>query len=107
MEFQQGDIIYVDFSPTSGHEQSGKRPALVVSNDDFNQITGLVVVCPITSKIKDFPSHINLDDRTETVGQVLCEHVRTLDVKARNATKKEECPSDILLNVIKIVKSIL
>ena len=106
MLFEQGDIIYVDFSPTSGHEQSGKRPALVISSNDYNRITGLVVVCPITSKIKKFPTHIDLDDRTETNGQILCEHVRTLDVLARNASKKEECPDDILLKVLKIVKSI-
>ncbi len=106
MYFKQGDIINVNLSPTKGHEQSGYRPALVVSNNGFNRITNLAVICPITSKVKDFPSHIDLDNRTETVGQILCQHVRTIDPVSRNATKKEECPQDILLKVIDIVKSI-
>lgn len=106
MVLQQGDIVLVNFDPVSGHEQAGRRPALVVSRDGYNRITGLVVVCPITSKIKDYPSNIDLDGRTTTHGQILCHHVRTIDAEARNAKKIEVCPPDILQKVIDTVESI-
>lgn len=91
---------------TKGHEQFGKRPALIVSNNGFSKYTGLYVVCPITSTIKNYPSHIELDSRTKTHGMILCEQIRVVDLKARNAIRKETCPTEILNQVLKIVKSI-
>lgn len=103
---KQGDIIFVNLSPTKGHEQFGARPALIVSNNDFSKYTGLYAVCPITSTMKAYPSHVKLDGRTNTHGMILCEQVRVIDLNARQAIKKEECPADILNQVLKIVKSI-
>ena len=80
---KQGDIIKVNFNPKSGHEQAGYRSAVVISNNIFNQKTGLTVVCPITNTDNHFPLHIPLDSRTKTTGVILCEHVRTLDLKGR------------------------
>ena len=65
---------------------------------------GLYIVCPITNNNKEFPTHIQLDDRTKTTGSILCEHVRTVDLKARKKSKKiEECPKDILKQVLAII----
>ena len=61
---KQGDIIFLDFNPQIGHEQKGRHPALVVSNEQFNIRTNLVMVCPITNSISGFPMHIKLDSRT-------------------------------------------
>ena len=80
---RQGDIIKVDFNPQAGHEQAGYRPALVISNNFFNQKTNVTIVCPITNTNNQFPLHIPLDSRTETTGVVLCEHVKALDLRAR------------------------
>lgn len=52
MMFQQGDIVFMDFNPTKGHEQAGRRPALIISNNDYNRIMGLYVVCPITNNTR-------------------------------------------------------
>ena len=60
---KQGDIIKISFNPQSGHEQAGYRPAVVVSNNYFNNITKLAMVCPITNSPNEFPLHIKLDDR--------------------------------------------
>ena len=105
--FKRGDIVFMDFQPTKGHEQDGRRPALIISNDDFPKYTGLYIACPITSTVRNYPSHVMLDNRTKVMGQIMCEQVRTIDLEARNPEKKEECPEDILAEVIDIVRSFI
>jgi mRNA interferase MazF len=104
--FEQGDIIALDFSPTEGHEQTGYRPALVVSRNLYNAKTGFVVVCPITNTKRGYPSRIALDGRTKTTGFVICEQLRTMDVGARKLTFIEKIPEDLLRQSIEIVSSI-
>jgi len=101
---QQGDIIYMDFSPQSGHEQAGKRPALVVSNNLFFIRTHMAIVCPITNTNNGFPLHILLDSRTSTTGVIECEQCKSLDIIARNASFKESLPLDKLNIVLSYVK---
>lgn len=101
----QGDIIKVDFNPQKGHEQTGYRPAVVVSNDIFNQKAQLALVCPITNTDNKFPLHIPLDDRTQTTGVVLCEHIRSLDLNNRQYKVIEKMPPDILKTVVGVVAS--
>ena len=100
---RQGDIIKLNFNPQAGHEQAGYRPALVISNDFFNQKTNLTIVCPITNTNNKFPLHIPLDDRTVTTGVVLCEHVKALDLNARAYRVAEQIPEDLLRMVIDVV----
>lgn len=100
---KQGDIIKVSFNPQIGHEQAGYRPAVVISNNFFNEKTKLAIVCPITTKDKNFPLHISLDGRTKTTGVILCEHIRTLDLHARKYIRVERLPDDILTTVINVV----
>lgn len=102
---KQGDIIKVNFNPQAGHEQAGYRPAVVVSNDFFNQKTHLTILCPITNTNNKFPLHIPLDDRTQTTGVILCEHVRTLDLDARPHIIIEQLPKDVLTKLINVVFS--
>jgi mRNA interferase MazF len=96
----QGDIVYLDFNPQAGHEQAGRRPALVVSNEAYHKYTNLAIVCPITNTEKTFPMHVPLDDRTAATGVILCEHVKALDITARNASYKEKLPNDLLSEVL-------
>ena len=79
MVFEQGDIVYLDFDPQAGHEQRGRRPALVVSNNTFNRFSSLTMVCPITHTDRNHPLHIRLDERTRTDGVIMCDQVRMLD----------------------------
>lgn len=102
---KQGDIIIIDLNPTAGHEQQGRRPALVVSNDTFNERTNMKIICPITNTNNQFPLHVPLDDRTQTTGVVLCEHVRSLDLNARAHRVVERIPADLLENVLTIVRN--
>ncbi len=99
----QGDIIKVNFNPQKGHEQAGYGPALIVSNNFFNEKTNLVIACPITNTDNNFPLHVRLDDRTETSGVILCEHMKTLDLEARGFKYVEKLPTDIFSKVIDVL----
>ena len=81
--FEQGDIVYLDFDPQSGHEQKGRRPALVISNNLFNRVSSLTMVCPITHTDRGHPFHLRLDERTRTDGVILCDQARMLDLNSR------------------------
>lgn len=109
MVIPQGTIILVDFDPTLGHEQKGRRPALVISNETFLKVTkGLVLALPITSSIRDgYPLHLVLDERTKTQGAMMMEQAKTLDTKARNPIILEQLPEDLLKKVLKYFKLIL
>jgi mRNA interferase MazF len=100
---KQGYIIWLDFDPQTGHEQKGRRPALVISNEVFNNFSTLAIVCPITNTVKNYPFHIKLDERTKTTGVILCDQTRTLDINARNFEFIELVPEDILLEVLDII----
>jgi len=106
MVISQGSILLLDFDPHIGHEQGGKRPALVVSSDTFNSLGGMVLVCPITSKDKNHPLDIRLDDRTRTKGVVLCRQIRCLDINNRGFSYIEIIPDDILEEIKDIVKGL-
>lgn len=96
---EQGDIIFIEFNPQVGHEQKGKRPALVVSNYTFNKFTKLVMLCPITNTDRSFPLHVKLDERTKTTGVIMCEQVKSLDYNARAISFYERSPEDIVAEV--------
>ena len=101
----QGDIIMMDFDPQKGFEQKGRRPALVVSNNVFNQHSKLAMVCPITNTDKAHVLHIPLGNDTKTTGVILCDQTRALDVVARNADYVEHVSDDVLDRVIDMVCS--
>ena len=97
---KQGDIIYINLNPTKGHEQSRKRPAIVISNNIFNINTKMVIVCPITSNTKYFPTHYTLEDSKKVKGSVLCEHIRSIDYIERKVSFIERSSDNDLLSVI-------
>jgi len=99
----QGDIVYLDFDPQAGHEQKGRRPALVISNTVFNRFSNLTMVCPITNTDKNHPFHIRLDDSLKTKGVILCDQARILDTEARNASFVEKAPMGITALAVDIV----
>jgi len=104
---EQGDILFMDFDPQTGHEQKGRRPALVVSNYSYNKHTNFVMVCPITNQNKGHLFHIALDDRTVTTGMVLSDQVRALDLSKRRSVFKEKAPSDLVDRVVALIASFM
>lgn len=100
----QGDMIYLDFNPTRGHEQAGHRPAVVVSNNEFHR-TGMMMVVPVTNTIRRHPLHIPLNEETTIKGEIMCEQMKSLDYKARTPYKVDTLPQSILEEVILIIQS--
>ncbi len=94
MTFSKGDIVKVDLNPVKGHEQGKFRPVLVMNSVPLPG--GINVILPITSKQKTYPLEVELDDRTETKGIVLCFQVRTVDLTKRGAIFVEKAPADIV-----------
>ena len=78
-----GDLIWPDFDPSKGREQAGRRPALVVSPALFTENTGLAIVCPITSRVRPFPTSVVLPPGLPIAGEILTSHIRSIDTQAR------------------------
>ena len=102
---KQGDVIFLNFNPTKVHEQTSFRPAVVISNNVFNQNTKMVMVCPITSNDKYFPTHYNLEDTKNIHGAVLCEHIRSIDYESRNVKFVEKLSDNDFLSVITLLNA--
>lgn len=99
---QQGDIIKLDLDPTKVHEQAGYRPALVVSNASFSQISNMTIVCPITTTRRDTPAHVPLEGLI-TTGYVMCDQVRAIDLCSRKYTVVETVDDETLWDVCDII----
>ncbi len=83
---EAGDIVWINFDPQSGHEQSGHRPAVVLSPLAYNARAGLIVCCPTTTRIKGYPFEVKLSGQPESVA--LADQVKSFDWRARRATRK-------------------
>ena len=95
----RGDIVMLDFDPQSGHEQAGRRPALVLSPRDYNRKIGLMLCCPITNQRKGYPFEVPLSGG-QTTGVVLADHLKSVDYHARGAKYKERASPEALADVI-------
>ena len=97
---RRGDAVWLSFDPQSGHEQKGRRPALVLSPESYNRKTGLAILCPITSQIKGYPFEVRVPQGHEVSGVVLADQVKSLDWKARRATFCCALPPEVVHDVL-------
>ncbi|HRS02465.1 MAG TPA: endoribonuclease MazF, partial [Bacteroidota bacterium] len=81
----RGDIVWLEFNPQSGHEQKGRRPAIVLSPYEYNLKVGLALFCPITSQVKGYPFEVSLPERFPINGVIISDQIKSLDWKVRNA----------------------
>ncbi|MFB6212419.1 MAG: endoribonuclease MazF [Candidatus Magasanikbacteria bacterium] len=103
----RGDLVWLDFSPQKGHEQSGKRPALVVSPSSYNKKTNLALFCPITSKEKGYPFEVSITNDFQIEGVVLVDQIKNLDWKARNVEFIERFPEEKMEQVISKLQTLI
>jgi mRNA interferase MazF len=96
----EGDLIWLTFDPQAGHEQSGRRPALVLSPKPYNQKSGLALVCPVTNQVKGYPFEVTVPGGCGATGVILSDHVKSLDWKARQAEKIGRVPKPTLDEVL-------
>ena len=90
---RRGDIVWLHFTPQAGHEQAGRRPALVLSPQTYNEKTGLALCCPITSQVKGYPFEVHLPSLNVVTGVVLADQIKSLDWRARWA--RFACPTTL------------
>ena len=100
---KKGDFITVTFDTQSGHEQKGRRPALVISNTLFNEQTGLAIVCPLTTTDRGYPFHIAITDNPHVTGFVMVEQVKSIDFRARKAKQIGKASDEVLDSVLSIL----
>jgi mRNA interferase MazF len=102
---EKGDLVWLNFTPQSGHEQAGRRPAVVISPSEYNDKTGLGIFCPLSSKEKGYPFEVKIkNDRIS--GVVLSDHLKSLDWESRKAeliSKVTEKELDEILEKIKVL----
>ena len=103
----RGDVVWIDFIPRSGHEQTGRRPGLVLSPKAYNKKVGLALVCPITSKIKGYPFEVILPDAGGITGVILADQIKSLDWRARRADFAGRTSPGVVEQVIGMVSAIL
>ncbi len=96
----RGDLVWVSFDPQAGHEQAGRRPAIVLSPSAYNRRVGLVLVCPITRKIKGFPFEVVLPEGLPVHGAVLADQIKSLDWRARAIEHAGAAPARVVTEVL-------
>ncbi|NLV31880.1 MAG: mRNA-degrading endonuclease [Acidobacteria bacterium] len=100
---QKGDFIAVTFDPQAGHEQKGRRPALVVSNTLFNERTGLAIVCPLTTTDRGYPFHVAIIRNPDVKGFVMVEQVKSIDYRARQVKLIGKASDELLGEVLALL----
>jgi mRNA interferase MazF len=103
----RGDVVNVDFSPQSGKEQAGRRPALVLSPAEYNQKVGLCICCPVTSKVKGYPFEVDLTKTPGITGSVLADQVSSIDWQTRNASRISRAPNLVLERVVGKINTLI
>jgi mRNA interferase MazF len=97
---ERGDVVWLEFMPQSGHEQSGRRPALTLSPASYNRKVGLAIFCPITNQVKGYPFEVLIPKGLKASGAILSDQVKSLDWKARNASKICKISGDVIEEVL-------
>lgn len=103
----RGDLVWLDFNPQAGHEQAGRRPALIVSPKVYNQKTSLCLACPVTSKVKGYPFEVALGGKIAVTGVILADQLKNLDWKVRRAEYLGSIDAKTMENVLELVLSLL
>ena len=104
---QCGDVVWITLTPQAGHEQSGRRPAVVLSPGSYNNKTGLAIFCPITSQIKGYPFEVLLPDGLPVAGAILSDQVKSMDWRVRNAELLCSLPTDTISEVLQKLNILL
>lgn len=103
----KGDFVWLSFDPQSGHEQKGRRAAIIVSNTLFNQKAGLAFVCPTTTKDKGYPFHLPIPSGLPVHGFVMVDQMKSVDYRSRKADFIAQAPKDLLDDILAIMDAIL
>ena len=104
---ERGDLVWISFNPQVGHEQAGRRPAVILSPRSYNGKVGLALVCPITSQVKGYPFEVAIPTGSAINGVILCDQVRSVDWRGRQAEFAGKLSNDTLKEVLKKLNTLL
>ncbi len=104
---ERGDAVWLDFNPQTGHEQAGRRPAIVISPTGYNQKVGLALFCPITNQAKGYPFEVAIPKNKNITGVILPDQLKSLDWRARNVVFIAKLPDLVIEEVLKKLKILL
>lgn len=104
---ERGDIVWINMPPQAGHEQAGRRPAIVLSPSSYNNKVGLAILCPITNQIKGYPFEVIIPDGYNIKGAILADQIKSLDWRARNVVFHCQLPANIVKRALNLVKTLL
>lgn len=104
---KQGDVVWLDFDPQTGHEQRGRRPALVLSPSRYNRVTGLMVCCPMTNQVKGYPFEVGMQGVRSVTGVALADQIKSLDWRARRAERKGRVTKPVLAEALAKARALL
>ncbi|GAB4450566.1 MAG: endoribonuclease MazF [Anaerolineae bacterium] len=97
---ERGDLVWLSFTPQAGHEQAGRRPAVVLSPQSYNQKVGLAIFCPITNQVKGYPFEVVLPQEVGVTGVILSDQVKSLDWRVRQAEYIASLPEEVINEVL-------
>ena len=97
---QRGDVVWLNFTPQTGHEQAGRRPAIVISPATYNGKVGLALFCPVTNRVKGYPFEVPVPDGLPVTGVVLADQVKNLDWRERRAEYLCTLPHSVFMDVL-------
>jgi mRNA interferase MazF len=103
----RGDLVWLEFDPQAGHEQRGRRPALVLSPKAYNRRVGLALCCPVTSQVKGYPFEVTLPPGLNVTGAVLADQVKSLDWRRRRASLLAPSPAGVLDETVAKILALL
>ena len=103
----RGDVVWIDFNPQAGHEQAGRRPAMVISPASYNGRVGLALLCPITRQVKGYPFEVAIPDDFPLSGVVLSDQVKSLDWRARKAEIVGRLPATTISEALSKLATLL
>jgi mRNA interferase MazF len=104
---KRGDVVWISFTPQAGHEQAGHRPALVISPQSYNSKVGLAILCPITNQVKGYPFEVKIPTGLKASGVILSDQVKSMDWRARKATRICSLPDATIRQVLNKVGTLL
>jgi len=104
---ERGDVVWITLNPQAGHEQAGRRPAVVLSPRSYNGKVGLAILCPITSRVKGYPFEVQIPSGLEVRGAILADQVKSLDWRAREAELMCTLPAEAIAEVLQKIRVLL
>lgn len=104
---ERGDLVWLNFDPQAGREQAGRRPAVVLSPGAYNGRIGLLIACPVTSRVKNYPFEVTIPDGLAIQGVILADQIKSLDWRTRDAQFIDRLPESVTNQILRRIEALV